>query len=342
MITIELFVLKDNMKRLVTGPVAVPGCPDCDHGRGEKILSVDEIEDMVHWYNTFSRKSDVMHTYSRNGNTIGDTVENWTLKQPMTVKNILGETKTYPVGTWMATTKVTDNETWNKIQDGTLRGYSATYMSEDMAIENFVDKRTLIADLDNPVPVLVSIVDNPCVEDAIFCSIKKPPEPDSEIQDVLYKSEKAGRKISNATLKPIKEAFENIQKLINDALMERGELEADKKEDIMEDVDMDKEEIQEMINESVKAALKELQEVTEPEPAPDVEPEPEPEPSEAEPSEAEKQLEEANKRIKELEKKLGEGESQSIKGQDDTPVDDEVVKHRIPEGRDGMGRRIRK
>ena len=339
----EPFVLKDDAKQLVTGAVAVPGCPDCDYSRGEKILSIDEIEGMVHWFNTFSRKSDVMHTYNSNGTTVGDTVENWTLKQPMTVKNILGKTRTYPKGTWMSTTKITDDKTWNQVQDGTLRGYSATYMSKDAAKEFVANKRTLIADLDDPVPVLVSIVDNPCVEDAIFCSIKQdaPPEPDPEISEVLYKSEKAGRKISNATLKKITDAFETMKTLINDALTERGETGADK--NVLEDIDMDEEQLTKLVREAVKAEL-ELQR-QEPEPGAEEEVEEETvEESEPEPSEAEKQLAEAQAEIEALKQKLGEGESQKIEGQDEEKPEaqkDRALKFEF-EDRDAFGCKIHK
>jgi hypothetical protein len=30
----------------------------------------------------------------------------------------------YPEGTWMVTMKVTDDDTWNKVKDGKLKGFS--------------------------------------------------------------------------------------------------------------------------------------------------------------------------------------------------------------------------
>lgn len=351
----ELFVLKDDFKRLVTGAVAIPGCPDCDHARGEKILSVDEIEGMVHWFNTNSRQSDLMHTYGSTEKVIGDTVENWTLKEPMTVKNIDGKRRTYPAGTWMATTKVTDEETWQLIQDGVIKGYSATYMSRSNAEEFMASKRTLIADLEDPVPVLVSLVDQPCVEDAIFCSIKKDgpvewgtgdPEAMMVIDDGIHITEdvaKAGRKISNATLKKIQDAFDNIKTLINDALTERGVETEGSNKDLMEDIPMDEKQLKELVREAVKAEL-ELQQEEQAEPEEDEveeveeeveETEPEADP---EPTEAEKQLAEAQLRIKELEKQVAK--SKGLRGQDDIP-EPKSDKRRIEEGRDVRGRRIK-
>ncbi|HNR25932.1 MAG TPA: XkdF-like putative serine protease domain-containing protein [Methanobacteriaceae archaeon] len=346
----ELIVLKDDAKRLVTGPVAIPDCPDCDYPRGEKLLSVDEIESMVHFYNTHSQLSDEMHVYGATKQSVGVAVENWTLKEPLITKNTQGRQVVLPKGTWMTTIKVTDDDTWQKIQDGTYKGFSASYMSEDAAKEVLAAKRTLIADLENPMPVTVSIVDEPCVFDAIFCSIKTPPEPDLEIREVLYKSDKAGRKISNATLKKIQDAFDNIKTLINDALTERGQIEADKT-DLMEDVSMNEDELKTLVVEAVKEALR-PEETQETEDVEEVEVEETPEATETEeieeqteeedpePSQAEKDLAEAQKRIKELEDKLGEGESQKITGQDEETKPEPVEKFRIEEGRDIYGRKL--
>ena len=202
-------------------------------------------------------------------------------------------------------------------------------------------KRTLIADLEDPVPVLVSLVDQPCVEDAIFCSIK---------QDAESEAEKAGRKISNATLKKIQDAFDNIKTLINDALTERGvEVtgEADKN-DLLEELNMDEEKLTELVREAVKAELESQQEQEAEETTEELEAEEEveeeAEEADPEPSEAEKKLAEAKKRIEELEKKLGEGESQKLEGQDvekAKPETDRALKFSF-EDRDAFGRKIHK
>lgn len=323
----ELITTKDDFKRLVTGPVAIPDCPDCDYPRGEKLLSVDEIESMVHFYNTTSQLSDEMHVYGATKDVVGVAVENWTLKEPLITKNTQGNQVTLPRGTWMTTIKVTDDDTWQKIQDGTYKGFSASYMSRDAAEEVLAAKRTLIADLEDPMPVTVSIVDEPCVFDALFCSIKQ-----DEGEDEV---DKAGRRFSNATLKKIQGAFESLQNLINEALNERGQTEADK--NVLEDIDMDEEQLTKLVREAVKAEL-ELQR-QDPEPG-DEEEEETIEESEPEPTEAEKQLAEAQAEIEALKKKLGEGESQKIEGQDDQAEEEPAQKFRVEEGRDIYGRKI--
>jgi len=330
------FTLKEDKKQLVTGPVAIPNCPDCDFAAGEKVLTPDEIEGMAHEYNVKSRMADQMHVYGRTGETIGETVENWTLKEAETVTNINGDTVVLPRGTWMATVKVTDPTTWSNIESGKYRGFSAMYVSRSDAETIMASKRTLIADLEDPVPLTISIVDSPCVYDAIFTSIK---------QETA--AAKAGRKISNATLNKInkivetmKSGFDEVQSLISVAEAERTpRSDVDK---FLEDNNMDEKELMEIVGKTIDerlVAFKEELTPTEPAVEPEVEPEPEVDP---EPTEAEKQLAEAFKRIGELEEKLGNPTPQSLKGLDEDPNPAPVVVKGVFEDRDVFGRKIQK
>jgi len=328
-----IFTIKEDTKRLVTGPVAIPNCADCDFASGEKILTPDEIEAMAHEYNTKSRMADQMHVYGRTGETIGETVENWTLKEQETVTNINGKTVTLPKGTWMATVKVTDDKTWSNIENGTYRGFSAMYVSRSDAETILASKRTLIADLEDPVPLTISIVDAPCVYDAIFTSIKQEGA-----------AAKAGRRISNATLGKITRAFDSIkvgfdevQRLISIAETERQIITSD--ESIKEDIDMDKDELKAMMDESIKEALKPvIDDIEALKAEPEVPEEPEQPEEDPEPSEAEKKLEKVIEKVAELEEKLGTPKPQSIKGED-KPEQPRAVKGSFDD-RDAFGRKI--
>jgi len=271
-----VFASKDDAKRLVFGPVMIPDCADCDFERGEKIFSADEIEAFCHKFNTF-RINDDMHTYGVTGEQTGDVVENYTLKQELTETNILGEEITYPVGTWMIGSKVTNDKTWQDIQDGILKGYSGTYTSEeeanklleslasanksetDILADLYASKRTLIKDLKNPVPVTVSFVDRPCVANAIFTSIKNNPD-ESFVA-------KAGRSISNATLDKLKKAHETAQSSLNtlkDLLTKAdGERVDVNKMSIKEVDDMNEDEVKQLVKKSVEDETNELKETIE-------------------------------------------------------------------------------
>jgi hypothetical protein len=327
-----IFTIKQDTKQLVTGPVAIPNCPDCDFAAGEKLLTPDEIEAMAHEYNTKSRMADEMHVYGRNGETIGETVENWTLKESTTLTNINGKTVTLPLGTWMATVKVTDDTTWDNIESGKYRGFSAMYVSRSDAETILASKRTLIADLEDPVPLTISIVDSPCVYDAIFTSIKG---------DGMV--EKAGRRISNATLNKITKVFETMKNGFDEVqhLMSIAETERQVKEieSIKEDFDMDKDEMKAIIKEAIKEETNPLWEQLESMKTeePVVEEVEDVEEVESEPSEDDKLLADVAKRLDTLEDKLGNPTPQSIKGED--KPEKPVVKGLID--RDVFGRRLR-
>lgn len=329
-----VFVFKDDTKHLVTGPVAIPDCPDCDFQSGEKILTPDEIEGMAHWFNTKSRMSDPMHLYANDQETvIGETVESWTTKEVTRVTNIDGKEVTLPIGTWMATVKVTDDDTWQEIESGRLRGFSAMYVPRSDAEKLLASKRTLIADLEDPVPLTISIVDKPCVYDAIFTSIK-------EEAGVV----KAGRRISNATLSKInkivetmKAGYDEIQTIINVA-----EIERQPKESTKEDISMDKDELKTIVKEAIKEETNPLWEQLE-----SLKQEPEVEPEEGEEPEVEVKLEDnevikgLQDEIKALKETIGERPGNSIKGQERTPEPDPtptVVKG-VFEDRDVFGRK---
>ncbi len=251
-----LFVEKDDVKQEVTGPVMLPGCADCDFKRGEKIFTEDEVAKFCEEYDKY-RIADEMHLFGETGKQIGTSIKNWTLKKEETYTNVKGESVNLPKGTWMSTVKITDEEVWNKIEDGTYKGFSGTYLPRDHAtqlmekitasksmdplldyLESF--KRTLIKDIDDPVPPIVAIVDNPCVPNAIFTSVK-----------TCQTSQKAGRSISNSTLSTLQKAhdtaqnaLDNVKKLLKKAEGERPS--ANKEVD-----DMDEKELAKLVGDTV-------------------------------------------------------------------------------------------
>ncbi|MEL7669358.1 XkdF-like putative serine protease domain-containing protein [Methanobacterium sp.] len=279
------FVGKDDAKRLVTGPVELPGCPDCDYAAGEKIRSAEEVEGFCHSFNDF-RISDEMHLFGATGNKIGYAVENWTLKEEITTKNIKGEDVTLPAGTWMATVKVEDDDTWNKIQNGTYQGFSATYLSATdaqklkdtlranksadcgTAILASAKSRTLIKDLVDPTPVTISIVTTPCVPNAIFQSVKSCP-----VKNKQNSSIKAGRQLSDSNygklqsvLDLIKKVEEGAKELLNigdsereDPLNSSGTV-IDANKSLKEVEDMDEKELRGIISDEVGKSNKEIKE----------------------------------------------------------------------------------
>lgn len=212
-------VTKDDAKREITTPVMLPGCADCDFQRGEKIFTEDEVAKFCREYNANFRLADKMHILNSEGDVVGEAVENWTTKADEIITNVKGETVTLPKGTWMTTIKVTDDATWQQVEEGTLTGASGSYLSRKDADELLkllsadkravkicelvgADKRVLINELDDPVAVSIALVDSPCVPNAIATSIKA--------------ADKVGRSISDNTFTQIQNIKEKISKGLDD------------------------------------------------------------------------------------------------------------------------------
>lgn len=253
-----LFVQKNDAKREVTGPVELPGCPDCDAKRGEKIRSVEEVAGFCNAFDDF-KMADEMHLYGATGKLVGKVIDHWTLKEEESYTNIVGETVILPKGTWMATTKITDDATWKKVEDGTYKGYSGTYLSKKDAEElkktltasksesdygamvlACANKRVLIKDLEDPTPVTISIVDNPCVPNAIFTSVK-----------ALQTSQKAGRSISNSTLSTLQKAHDTAQNALDNVKKLLKKAEGERPEAKKEVEDMDEKELAKIVGDTV-------------------------------------------------------------------------------------------
>ena len=255
----SMIVIKDEEKRLITAPVLIPYCADCDAKRGEKQLSPTEIQSISHEYMANYRIVDKMHDFFQTGQDVADVVESWQLRQPTTFKNVFDEEKTYPAGTWMATTRVNDDTTWDKVKKGEYNGYSVTALSKNVAqqlasaksidaIQISNKERVLIKDLEDPVGYTISIVDRPCVYDAKFVSVKS----DS--------AEKAGRRFSDATFGKLRKFYDNakdsldgIKTLIDAAETERSKVEVQSGGiNKSEEIEVDKDELKGIFKEELK------------------------------------------------------------------------------------------
>lgn len=254
---IGLIVNKNEPQRVAYAAVAVPGEPDSD---GE-ILTPEEIEYAAHKWMENYRNMDIMHTFKN----VANPVESYILPQEMTVK-AYDQEMTLPQGTWIVGSHITDDDTWQKVQKGELRGHSLTGVRGQLAaakstIPNLAGKRTLIKDLgDYWEAATVSIVDTPAVPKALFFALKsKPPE-----QGKPGLVRKAGRTISDATLNSLKTIVEHAQRLIKVAEDERSSNPLDNlslnrkkpSKDVSEVLDMDENELKKLIKTGTESVIK--------------------------------------------------------------------------------------
>lgn len=163
-------VRKDKEKRIVYGPVLIPGEPDSD---GD-VVKAEKIEDVAHRFVEEYGNIDLMHSLKN----VGRVVESYIAPVDLHFDDV-----TVPKGSWMMGVRVTDDETWNLVKKGRLTGFSIMGMRSP-ALKGLGDnpsaekilaavKRTTLADLgDDWFVNFVSLVDEPAVPRAKFLVIK--------------------------------------------------------------------------------------------------------------------------------------------------------------------------
>jgi hypothetical protein len=287
----------DEKQRIVYAAVLVPGEPDHDFDKGEKILSAEEIEQVAHkWLEDYGN-IDYMHGL----NNVAKPVESYILPMDMEI-TIEGKKSLLPKGSWILAGKITNDKAWKQVEDGELTGFSIMGIQnnvlkdvikkiteenqEESAKKQFESalKRVLIRDLgkDWIVP-FVSLVDEPCVPKAKFFAVKQKEEQEDKegVWDKLVKffnkddfgqmtdaanklkemiTEKAGRSISDETYSDLKKAIESLKKLLEKADKERKPDYMKNKKSEGDELDMEAKDVQKMIDERLDEKLKPIQE----------------------------------------------------------------------------------
>lgn len=273
-------VMKNEAQRIVYAAVLVPGEPDYDYDKGEKILTVEEIERVAHKWMLDYMNIDVMHSL----NNVAKPVETFLLPMEWNVE-AYGQKLKLPIGTWVMASKVTDDESWKKVESGELTGYSVMGI-RNTALKSLLDsaskgkdileeikavlKKTLIKDLgEDWIVPFVSLVDEACVPKSKFFAIKGKDKNDTEgvinrlinfvkgkkeesekgildiansLKDIV---EKKGRTISDATYNQLRNAIAALNKLVEKADKEREE-KSDKNKQKGDDTVMDDKDVKKL------------------------------------------------------------------------------------------------
>jgi len=172
----------------LTAPVMIPGAKDCDYRNGEPPLTREQIREFAKSYEQY-QFIDHEHGLTRNGQKIGVPVNSFLLNHDTTMNTVDGS-KTYPAGTWMMTSMLTDEVAIKNAMDGGYTGYSVSVFNRERADQYLEalkhDKDTplpvacktinsggtaLIKDINDPVVLSVSLVKSPCLHDSKFCEL---------------------------------------------------------------------------------------------------------------------------------------------------------------------------
>lgn len=186
-------------------PVFIPRYPDCECKLGEKPLTSEQIKQLCQEYQQYGLV-DQDHKYFINHKTVGTPLNYELLTENTTITRYNGTKYTYPKGTWIQTLQITDPVTIQGIRTGKLTGTSATTIERDripillkgISTKAHTIQRVFISDLKDPVTVTISIVDKPCVREAVFIEVIDDGENMTELQEEIVKANGFLSRISEA------------------------------------------------------------------------------------------------------------------------------------------------
>lgn len=182
----------------LTAPVMVPNARDCDYHNGEPPLTKEQIRAFKESYDKYAFV-DHEHKLTKvpsgasyidtnfNGKKIGDPSQSKLLDQDTTFTLYDGTSKTYPDGTWMLTTHITDENAISEAMKGYYTGYSPSVLPRaradqylaalkagktECACKNISSMgNSLIKDIEDPVVLSVSLTRQPCLHESKFCEV---------------------------------------------------------------------------------------------------------------------------------------------------------------------------
>ena len=169
----------------LTAPVLIPYARDCDYENGEEPLTTSQVRAFKESYDKYGFV-DHEHGLTRDGRKIGEPSTSIILDQDTTFTLYDGTSKTYPTGTWLLTTHITDEEAISEAMKGYYTGYSPSILSRQSADKYLAALKankecscknvssmgnSLIRDVPDPVVLSVSLTRQPCLHESKFCQL---------------------------------------------------------------------------------------------------------------------------------------------------------------------------
>ena len=182
----EQIVIKSDNSIILTVPVMIPGAKDCDYWRGEDPFTVEQVRSFKEAYDDYGF-IDKHHAVrgvqsAHKHHLIGNALKSFLLSEETSYSWVDGSIHTYPMGTWMITTEVNDPVAIKQVRDGEITGASPSIFTRETAEKIKAALKSdaslkasagnLIKNINDPVPVLVSLVRKPCQHGNKFCESK--------------------------------------------------------------------------------------------------------------------------------------------------------------------------
>ena len=196
----------------LTAPVLIPHARDCDFENGETPLTEEQVKAFKNSYDKYGFV-DHEHGLTKDGRKIGEPSQSIILDHDTTFTTIDGTETMYPMGTWLLTTHITDDEAISEANKGYYTGYSPSILprssadkylaalkagkEDECACKNQISSmgNSLIKDVPDPVVLSVSLTKQPCLHESKFCELSDNMEEElslkSKILNAMGMSEEA-------------------------------------------------------------------------------------------------------------------------------------------------------
>jgi len=222
---------------LLTAPVLIPGAKDCDYVNGEIPLTQEQVRAFKESYDKYGFV-DHEHGLTRDGRKIGEPHNSTILDHDTTFTLYDGTDKTYPVGTWLLTTHLTDDEAISEAMKGYYTGYSPSILprknadkylqalkaGKECACKNTINSsgNALIKDVEDGVVLSVSLTRQPCLHESKFCELSDNMEEElslkSKVLEALGMSEQAEVIALKSEITTLKAEIEGMKSSFEEAL----------------------------------------------------------------------------------------------------------------------------
>ena len=226
----------------LTAPVLIPEAHDCDYHNGETPLTASQVMAFKESYDKYGFV-DHEHGLTKDGRKIGEPSQSIILDHDTTFTLYDGTSKTYPMGTWMLTTHITDDEAISEAMKGYYTGYSPSILprqSADKYLEALKTRgecscknissmgNSLIKDVPDPVVLSVSLTRQPCLHESKFCEMSDIMEEDvqsfkSKILSAMGMSEEAEVEALKSQVTTLEEKIDKMQNDFAEALKSQTE-----------------------------------------------------------------------------------------------------------------------
>ena len=224
---------------LLTAPVLIPNARDCDYQNGETPLTSEQVKAFKESYERYGFV-DHEHGLTKDGRKIGTPHNSILLDHDTTFTTYDGTLTEYPIGTWLLTTHITDDEAISEAMKGYYIGYSPSILpraSADKylaalksghgvgcACKNQISSmgNSLIKDVPDPVVLSVSLTRQPCLHESKFCELSDNMEEElslkSKILNAMGMSEEAEVVALKSEVSELKSEIEGMKASFEEAL----------------------------------------------------------------------------------------------------------------------------